>query len=99
MAFDTRLLANLNVLAAVVQAGNFVRAGELLGLTQPAVSRAIQRLEERLNTRLLERSAKTIRLTEEGSRFCQEMLPVLNRLEEIAPLALASSTNRRTQAG
>ena len=31
MAFDTRLLANLNVLEAVVRAGNFVRAGELLG--------------------------------------------------------------------
>ena len=28
MAFDTRLLSNLNVLAAVVQAGNFARAGK-----------------------------------------------------------------------
>lgn len=83
MAFDTRLLANLNVLAAVVQAGNFGRAGELLGLTQPAVSRAIQRLEERLKVRLFERSARVTRLTEEGSRFCQEMLPALVRLEEV----------------
>ena len=91
MAFDTRLLGNLNVLAAVVEAGNFVRAGELLGLTQPAVSRAIQRLEERLSIRLFERSAKATRLTEEGSRFCHEMLPVLNRLEEVVEETVLSS--------
>ncbi len=82
MAFDTRLLADLDVLAAVVQAGGFARAGKLLGLSQPAVSRAVQRLEARLDVRLLERSAKATRLTEEGSRFCAETLPVLQRLEE-----------------
>src|SRR5437868_2392538 len=84
MAFDTRLLNGLNVLAAVVDAGNFVRAGELLGLTQSAVSRAIQRLESRLEVRLLERTSKSVRLTDEGQRFCREVLPLLSRLEEVA---------------
>ena len=83
MAFDTRLLANLDVLAAVVQAGNFARAGKILGLSQPAISRAVQRLEERLGLRLFERSAKVTRLTEEGSRFCEGMLPALRRIEEV----------------
>ncbi len=83
MAFDTRLLANLDVLAAVVQAGNFARAGKILGLSQPAVSRAVQRLEEGLGLRLFERSAKATRLTEEGSRFCEGMLPALRRIEEV----------------
>ena len=95
MAFDTRLLANLNVLEAVVQAGNFVRAGELLGLSQPAVSRAIQRLEERLKTRLFERSSRAVRLTEEGSRFCQQMLPVLTRLGEVVEETELSSNQVR----
>ena len=95
MAFDTRLLANLNVLEAVVQAGNFVRAGELLGLSQPAVSRAIQRLEERLKIRLFERSSKAVRLTEEGSRFCQQVLPLLTRLEEVVEDAERSSRQVR----
>ena len=95
MAFDTRLLANLNVLVAVVQAGNFVRAGELLGLSQPAVSRAIQRLEERLKIRLFERSSKAVRLTEEGSRFCQQMLPALTRLEEVVEETERSSNQVR----
>ena len=97
MAFDTRLLANLNVLAAVVQAGNFRRAGELLGLTQSAVSRAIQRLEERLTIRLFERSATATRLTEEGRRFCQEMLPALTRLEEVVEGTVHRSKDVRGQ--
>jgi Bacterial regulatory helix-turn-helix protein, lysR family len=46
MSLDTRLLNGLNVLAAIVEAGNFVRAGEALGLTQSGVSRAMQRLEQ-----------------------------------------------------
>ena len=83
MTFDTRLLANLDVLAAVVQAGNFARAGKILGLSQPAVSRAVQRLEEGLSLRLFERSAKATRLTEEGGRFCEQMLPALRRIEEV----------------
>ena len=95
MAFDTRLLANLNVLEAVVRAGSFVRAGELLGLSQPAVSRAIQRLEERLKLRLFERSSRAVRLTEEGSRFCQQLLPLLTRLEEVVEEAERSSRQVR----
>lgn len=37
MAFDERLLVGVSVLAAVVEAGSFVRAAEPLGLTQSAV--------------------------------------------------------------
>src|SRR5271156_1211713 len=63
MSFDTRLLNGLNVLAAIVEAGNFVRAGEALGLTQSGVSRAMQRLEQQLGVRLLDRTPKAVRLT------------------------------------
>jgi DNA-binding transcriptional LysR family regulator len=60
MSFDTRLLNGLNVLAAIVEAGNFVRAGEALGLTQSGVSRAMQRLEQQLGVRLLDRLLKDL---------------------------------------
>jgi hypothetical protein len=43
--FDRRSLDGLGVLGAVVEAGSFVRAGEALGLTQSAVSRAVAHLE------------------------------------------------------
>jgi DNA-binding transcriptional LysR family regulator len=70
MAVDSRLFSGLSAFAAVLEAGSFVRAGEALGLTQSAVSRSVQRLEERLGVRLFERSSKVIRLTEDGERFC-----------------------------
>src|ERR1700736_5864446 len=77
MSFDTRLLNGLNVLAAIVEAGNFVRAGEALGLTQSGVSRAMQRLEQQLGVRLLDRTPKAVRLTNEGKQFYQEVAPLL----------------------
>jgi DNA-binding transcriptional LysR family regulator len=76
MAVDSRLFSGLSAFAAVLEAGSFVRAGEALGLTQSAVSRSVQRLEERLGVRLFERSSKVIRLTEDGERFCAEALPL-----------------------
>jgi DNA-binding transcriptional LysR family regulator len=84
MAVDSRLFSGLGVFAAVLEAGNFVRAGEALGLTQSAVSRSVQRLEERLGVRLLERTSKTIRRTEDGERFCAEALPLFSQLGEVA---------------
>jgi len=95
MAFDTRLLSGLNVLVAVVEAGSFARAAGTLGLTQSGVSRSIQRLEERLGVRLLERTSKTMRLTDEGRHFHREVIPLLSRLEEAADDATRSSSSVR----
>ena len=72
MASDPRFLSGLPVLAAVIECKSFVRAGEALGLTQSGVSRAIQRLEERLGIRIFERTSKIVRLTDDGKAFCEE---------------------------
>ncbi len=69
MAFESKLLSGVDVLSAVVEAGSFNRAGAALGLTQPAVSRAIARLEERLGIRIFDRSPRAVRLTGEGRTF------------------------------
>ena len=84
MISDPRFLSGLPVLAAVIESKNFVRAGEALGMTQSGVSRAIQRLEERLGIRVFERTSKMVRLTEDGNLFCKEALPLLSQLEEVA---------------
>jgi len=95
MSFDTRLLNGLNVLAAIVEAGNFVRAGEALGLTQSGVSRAMQRLEQQLGVRLLDRTPKAVTLTNEGKQFYQEVAPLLAGLEAAAIDAGQSATTVR----
>jgi DNA-binding transcriptional LysR family regulator len=45
MKFDGRLVANVGVLAAIVEGGSFARAADALGLTRSGVSRAVSRLE------------------------------------------------------
>ncbi|MDP8919752.1 MAG: LysR family transcriptional regulator [Pseudomonadota bacterium] len=87
MTFDGRLLSGIGVVSAVVEAGSFARAGDALGLTQPAVSRAVGRLEERIGIRIFNRSARAISLTDEGRQFYEMVAPLLSGIEEAAVLA------------
>ncbi|THK33647.1 LysR family transcriptional regulator [Ensifer sp. MPMI2T] len=84
MTFDSRLLSGIGVVSAVVEAGSFARAGEAMGLTQPAVSRAVARLEERVGVRIFNRTARAISLTDEGRRFYEAVAPHLASIEEAA---------------
>jgi DNA-binding transcriptional LysR family regulator len=82
MSFDSRLLNGIGVISAVVEAGSFARAGEALGLTQPAVSRAVARLEERVGIRIFNRTARAISLTDEGRRYYEAVAPLLAGIED-----------------
>ena len=87
MPFDGRILSGVSVLAAVVDGGSFVKAAELIGLTDSGVSRAISRLETRLGIRLLDRTTRSVTLTDEGRRFYEEVKPHLNAIEDAAIVA------------
>src|ERR1700744_537447 len=80
--FDARTLSGIGVLAAVAEAGNFGRAGEVLGLPPSGVSRAVARLEARVGVRLFDRSPRAVTLTDEGRRFHAQVAPLLAGLEE-----------------
>jgi DNA-binding transcriptional LysR family regulator len=84
MTFDDRALNGLGVLAAVVRGGNFAVAGKSLNMSQSGVSRAIARLEARLGVRLLERTTRTVTLSEEGRRLYEQIVPLLAGLDEAA---------------
>ncbi|RVP95005.1 LysR family transcriptional regulator [Sinorhizobium meliloti] len=84
MPFDGRVLSGVSVLAAVVEGGSFVKAAELVGITDSGVSRAIGRLETRLGVRLLDRTTRSVTLTDEGRRFYEEVKPHLNAIEDAA---------------
>jgi len=89
--FDERTLAGLRVFFAVVDAGSFAGAGELLDMSQPGVSRAIARLEQRLGIRLFDRTTRAVALSEEGRRFHRQVTPVLAELEEVVDQAVAGA--------
>jgi DNA-binding transcriptional LysR family regulator len=91
MPFDGRLLSGVTVLAAVVQSRSFSRAGEALGITTSGVSRAIARLEARLGIRLLDRTPRSLTLTDEGKRFYEQVGPLLATIEDAANSASGSA--------
>lgn len=72
-------LKHLRVFIAVAEELNFHHAAERLAMTQPAVSRLIKELEERLNVRLLERTTRMVRLTEPGRYLLGEAQGILDK--------------------
>lgn len=69
-------LRQLRAFVFVVQAGSFTRAATLLGLSQSALTVQIQRLEETLDARLIDRTSRTLAPT----RLGRELLPVFQRV-------------------
>jgi DNA-binding transcriptional LysR family regulator len=59
-------LHHLRLFAAVVDEGGFTRAAARLNLSQPAISKSLTELERQLHVNLLDRSGRTVRLTEAG---------------------------------
>jgi len=78
----------LAMFSAVAQERSFTRAAAKLGMSQPALSRAMRQLEERLGVRLLSRTTRSVSPTEAGEHLLRVIAP---RFEEIdSELALLS---------
>jgi DNA-binding transcriptional LysR family regulator len=78
-------LDQLRAFVAVVEEASFVRAAARLQMTQPPLSRQIQKLERQLGVRLLNRTSRSTILTPAGQVFLDEARRIL-RLAESAPL-------------
>jgi DNA-binding transcriptional LysR family regulator len=93
--FDERILSGIGIFAAIVDTGTFAAAGEQLGMSQPGVSRAIARLENRLKIRLFDRTTRVVSLTDDGRRFYEQAMPHVAALEEAATSASRGATTIR----
>src|SRR5208282_1755064 len=79
MARDT--VTDLIAFLAVARERNFTRAAAQLGVSQPALSRAIRALEARLGVRLLTRSTRSVAPTEAGERLLQTVGPLFDGID------------------
>ena len=75
-------LRQLRVFQAVAEGRNFSRAGDRIGLTQPAVSRSIVELEAQLGLKLLDRTTREVVLTEAGQSLALRLDRVLDELDQ-----------------
>ncbi|KQY13289.1 LysR family transcriptional regulator [Rhizobium sp. Root482] len=65
----------ISIFLAIAEARNFRVAGERLGVTRSAVSQALQRLEDRIGVALVQRTTRSVRLTEAGEQFYTSVRP------------------------
>ncbi|EKF66542.1 hypothetical protein ALQ63_00879 [Serratia plymuthica] len=75
-------LSDLLVFVRVADARSFTLAAERLGISRSSAGKSVNRLEERLATRLLHRTTRSVSLTEEGLVFYEHALRILAEVDE-----------------
>ncbi|MDY7511250.1 LysR family transcriptional regulator [Ralstonia wenshanensis] len=78
--FDDLQLGSIELFCLAAELGSFTAAAVAAGVTPPAVSRTVQRLEERLGVRLFVRTTRQIRLTDEGRIYFEQSRGALAQL-------------------
>ncbi len=81
------LMRAMKVFVRVVDEGGFARAARALDLAPPAVTRIVAELEAHLNARLLNRTTRSIALTEVGESYLAKVRNILVEIEESEALA------------
>jgi len=72
--------AELNAFMAVAERANFARAAAHLGIAASTISQTIRALEERLGMRLLNRTTRSVSLTDAGEKLLQRIRPAITEL-------------------
>ena len=75
-------LEGMSVYAAVVDAGTFTGAARQLRISKGAVSQQVQKLEDRLGVRLLNRTTRRLSLTDEGRAFYDHCRRILDEARD-----------------
>ena len=81
-------IKNLTTFVHVAELGNFSRAGERLGYSQPSISVQIRQLEEELGFKLFDRIGHAVRLTDKGHdvlHYAQEVLRLCQQMSLSSP--------------
>src|SRR5438309_11471004 len=89
-------LRHLRYFVAVAEMENVSRAALKLHVSQPALSRQIRDLEDEIGFCLLERTAKSVRLTEAGRAFLNDARELLRQADEAVKKARAIASEEQT---
>lgn len=73
----------LTAFVAVVDAGGFSAAARRIGDSQSAISKSVNALERRLGVRLLNRSTRSVTLTDHGRQYYERTKPLLDEMTQV----------------
>ncbi|XUM20032.1 LysR family transcriptional regulator [Bradyrhizobium oligotrophicum S58] len=76
-------LVSIRVFCQVAELKSFAAAAERLGLSPAMASKHVMQLEQRLSTRLLNRTSRRVGLTEAGTVYFEQVRQMLDTLEEV----------------
>jgi DNA-binding transcriptional LysR family regulator len=88
-------LSQIETFLTVAEHLNFSEAAKTLFISQPALSKAIGRLEDSISTKLFVRSSHGVRLTTEGEYLYRELSPPLNRIHKVLQTARDMDTAKQ----
>src|SRR3954454_15767664 len=88
-------LNEISIFHRVVREGSFTKAAATLNLPKSTVSERVARLEERLGVRLLERTTRTLRVTDAGRRYFERAARIVAEAEEADAAAAESAHELR----
>lgn len=72
----------ISIFVAVVDTNGFAGAARKLNISPPAVTRAINELENQLDVRLLNRTTRTVRVTDAGARYVEDCRRIIAEISE-----------------
>lgn len=75
-------LQTMQIYVQIVECGNFTQAADALQLHRPAVTKAVQQLEQELGVRLLNRSTRRVSVTAEGEAFHARCVQLLASIDD-----------------
>lgn len=87
MAYNVKLLDGIVIFVGVVEAGGFSAAAKRLGHTASHVSKMVAALEHRLGVRLLNRTTRSVSLTDDGRAYFDRCRVILDIAQEATALA------------
>jgi DNA-binding transcriptional LysR family regulator len=81
------LFSSMKMYVAVVDGGSFAAAADKLEVSRAMVSKQVQKLEEHLGTRLLNRTTRRLSLTETGREFYERSTQIMGDVDEAEQIA------------
>jgi len=75
--------SDIRFLLTIREAGSLIAAARKLGISPPAVTQRLQQIERKLDTRLIDRTARRLRFTEEGALLCQRGADLVQQFDAL----------------